>query len=207
METAPSTTTETPETPAQPMPSTGTGPSAFRSFDSSAVLTVSVPADAKVYINDDATKSTGDVRHYVSRGLIPGAAYTYRVRAEFSRNGEVVNQTKSVRLTAGSSATLDFSETATEDAIASDPVETKLTLHVPADAKVILAGNEMRQTGETRHFVTSQLTPGQAWNDYVIRVEADRNGQIVSSVRTLTLTGGESREMTIDLDAPKVAAK
>jgi uncharacterized protein (TIGR03000 family) len=119
----------------------------------------------------------------------------------------MVNETKSVRLTAGGAAALDFADTSTEEAIAADPVETKLTLHVPADARVILAGNEMQQTGETRHFVTSQLTQGQAWNDYVIRVEMDRNGQIVSDERTLTLQGGEARELTIDMDAPKVAAK
>ena len=108
---------------------------------------------------------------------------------------------------AGGAAELAFGGDMAAPTVAADPVETKLTLHVPADAKVFLAGSETRQTGETRHYVTSQLTGGQTWNDYTVRVEVERNGQIVTDERTLSLVGGQSQELQIDLDAPKVAAK
>jgi uncharacterized protein (TIGR03000 family) len=170
------------------------------------VLSVHVPAEAKVYVNDSLTKSTGDLRRYVSRGLAPGAAYTYRVRAEFVRSGEEISETKTVRLTAGGSASIDFNDPTLAAPMATNPVETKLTLHVPADAKVFLAGNETQQTGETRHFVTSQLSSGRSWNDYVVRVEVQRNGQVMADEQVLSLTGGESRELVMDLDAPKVAS-
>ncbi len=45
--------------------------------DDSAMLTVSVPADARVFVNGHATTSTGETRTYISRNLRPGATYTY----------------------------------------------------------------------------------------------------------------------------------
>ena len=44
----------------------------------SALLTVSVPADARVYINGKATSSTGSFRQYASPNLSQGKTYTYR---------------------------------------------------------------------------------------------------------------------------------
>jgi uncharacterized protein (TIGR03000 family) len=82
-----------------------------------------------------------------------------------------------------------------------------LTLIVPADAKVLLAGNDTQQKGETRHFVTSDLAAGQTWSDYVVRVEVERGGQVVAEEKVLSLTGGETRELVMDLDAPKIASK
>jgi uncharacterized protein (TIGR03000 family) len=77
--------------------------------DSDAVqLTIDVPANAKVVINDLPTKSTGEHRHYVSKGIQPGSAYRYRVRAEFIRDGKAVTEEKTVSLTAGKSALLNF---------------------------------------------------------------------------------------------------
>ena len=45
-----------------------------------AKLTVSVPSDATVFINERPTMSTGDRRVYVSKGLTSGWAYGYVVR-------------------------------------------------------------------------------------------------------------------------------
>jgi uncharacterized protein (TIGR03000 family) len=197
---------ETP-TPPVPPPTDGNAPMTLRGTDSAAMLTVSVPADASVYVNGNRTTSTGELRHYVSRGLTPGAAYTYRIRAEFTRGGEVVTETKTVRLTAGGTASLAFNDVRDDSPLASDSVETTLTLHVPADAKVILAGNETQQAGPTRHFVTSHLASGEKWSDYVVRVEVERDGQILADEKTLDLVGGQTRELVMDLDAPKIAAR
>ena len=46
-----------------------------------------------------------------------------------------------------------------------------LTLHVPADAKVTLAGVETKQSGETRQFATTRLASGQNWDGYKVVVE------------------------------------
>lgn len=82
----------------------------------SVVLSVSVPADAKVFVNDHATTSTGAQRSYVSRDLKPGSDYGFKVRAEFVRNGQTVSAEKQLRLTAGQTGAVDFT--------ADEPVQT-----------------------------------------------------------------------------------
>jgi uncharacterized protein (TIGR03000 family) len=80
---------------------------------------------------------------------------------------------------------------------ATPEVKTRLTLHVPADAKVTLAGVETKQTGEVRQFATSRLAQGQNWNDYKVVVETTRDGQTLREERTLNLTGGEDQDLTV----------
>jgi uncharacterized protein (TIGR03000 family) len=92
--------------------------------------------------------------------------------------------------------------------IASAPaVRTRLTLHVPAEAKVSLAGVETKQSGEVRQFATTKLTSGQIWDGYTVVVEMDRAGQTVREERTIKLTGGQSQELTINLDSTQVAQR
>jgi uncharacterized protein (TIGR03000 family) len=75
----------------------------------SVLLTVNVPADAKVFINGQSTNSTGDRRQYTSTGLQPVAVYGYRVRVEFVRDGKPISEEKTVQLTAGQTGSLAFS--------------------------------------------------------------------------------------------------
>ena len=71
-------------------------------------LTVDVPANAKVTINGLATTSTGEHRTYVSKGIQPGSAYLYQVRAEFVRDGKSVTEEKTVSLTGGQTSSVIF---------------------------------------------------------------------------------------------------
>lgn len=75
----------------------------------SSLLVVKVPAAARVYINDQPTQSTGVERRFAPRGLEPSTPYIYRVRVELRRQGELVSETKVVRLGTGNRAELDFS--------------------------------------------------------------------------------------------------
>ncbi len=81
---------------------------ATSTVDNSAMLTVSVPADAKVFVNGHATTSTGANRNYISRDLKPGATYTYHVRAEFTREGQPVSEEQTVQLGVGQTRALAF---------------------------------------------------------------------------------------------------
>ncbi len=76
-----------------------------------ALLTVDVPAEAKIFVNDRPTTSTGPVRQYISRDLQPGTTYSYKVRAEYMRDDKPVSEEKTVQLTAGQITALDFTET------------------------------------------------------------------------------------------------
>jgi uncharacterized protein (TIGR03000 family) len=71
-------------------------------------------------------------------------------------------------------------------------------LHVPADAKVWLAGNATGSKGATRQFETTMLAAGQSWKGYEIRVatEIDGREQVVSKV--IDLAAGDTVEFSLD---------
>ena len=79
----------------------------------SATFSVEVPADAKVFINDYETASTGVVRDFTSEGLTYGSEYVYNVRVEIMRNGRILEANRSVVLRAGQMTSLAFSHTDT----------------------------------------------------------------------------------------------
>jgi uncharacterized protein (TIGR03000 family) len=77
---------------------------------------------------------------------------------------------------------------------------------VPADAKVYLAGNATKASGETRIFRTTGLTTGKSWDGYTVRVELDRGGKVETKEETISLKAGESREIRFDFGGDKVAS-
>jgi uncharacterized protein (TIGR03000 family) len=160
---------------------------------------VNVPAEAKIFVNGQATSSTGEVRQYVSRDLSSGMTYTYEVKAEMVVDGKTVEQTKTIDLRAGSTSSLAF------DFSNATPVETSLTVRVPADAKVYLAGNATTASGEVRVFKTTGLSTGKGWNGYTIRVEFEKDGKTVTEEKVIDLAAGQSKEITF-FDVDKVAA-
>jgi uncharacterized protein (TIGR03000 family) len=168
------------------------------------ILTVHVPADAKVYINGNVTTTIGTQRRYVSLGLEPGRRYTYEVRAVRERNGQELADTKSVQVGAGETAEMSFGfEAETPTAAA----ETSLTLYVPEDANVILAGNPTDARGAVRHYATRGLAPGQTWSDYRIVVTVIRDGRPQTEVKTIRVTGGQSQTLSFHPAESRVAAR
>jgi uncharacterized protein (TIGR03000 family) len=191
-----------------PPPPTAAPPAAGKSaLDGDAgYIVVDVPADAKVFVNGHATTSTGEHRQYVSHGLEAGMRYEYQVRAEIVRDGKVQSETKTVQLTAGSQADLAFdmngASPVPQTAKTGAAPKTAVLLHVPADAHVFIAGHEMTATGADREFVTTKLAAGSTWDNYTVRVV--KGGE--SREQTISLAGGDSRELTFNFDAPKVAS-
>jgi uncharacterized protein (TIGR03000 family) len=74
----------------------------------SGVVTVWAPYDAKITINGLATRSTGSRRQFVSFGLKPGYSYKYEIRAEVLRDGKMLEDTRTVTLTAGQNTAVAF---------------------------------------------------------------------------------------------------
>jgi uncharacterized protein (TIGR03000 family) len=76
--------------------------------DTSAHLTVNVPAGAQVWFDDFKTTSTGRVREFVTPSLKPGKRFTYELRGSWNENGHEVTQTQKVAVTAGAHVTVNF---------------------------------------------------------------------------------------------------
>ncbi len=165
---------------------------------SSAVLTVDVPAEARVLVNGTLTRTTGTHRRYISRALAPGYSYTYTVQAQIERDGKTIDETKTIDLQSGGSANLAFT--------LDSPPATTLTLHVPAGAQVYLAGNATTSKGAVRTFTTRSLPQGQEWSNYEIKVTLESEGQMLTKTETIALKSGESREVNIDFSEAKIAS-
>jgi len=73
-----------------------------------AVLALQVPADAKIWVQGEATKQDGAVRTFVSPPLEPGKTYTYAVKAQWTENGKPVEQSQNVTVRAGNRSQLLF---------------------------------------------------------------------------------------------------
>jgi uncharacterized protein (TIGR03000 family) len=167
----------------------------------SALLSVKVPADAVVFVNDRPTTSTGIDREFISHDLQSGARYNYSVRAMFTRDGKTVTENQTIQLTAGQTAGLDFTQDETSVQTASNPeARTTLVIHLPADAKLYLAGKETTATGEVREFSTTRLANGSEWASYAIRAVVERDGQEQVREANVSLKAGESRDVTISFD-------
>ena len=178
----------------------GAGRGVFRTKRATGVLAVRVPADARVFVNGLETSSTGSYRQYASRNLKPGSSYNYEVRAEVVRNGEPVTETKTATISAGNSAELAFDFGG--DAVELEPAETSLTVRLPAEAKLYLAGRETRAKGEVRQFTTTNLGNGGRWTSYQVRATLERDGETLVREETVTIEAGKQQELTVSFDEP-----
>jgi uncharacterized protein (TIGR03000 family) len=75
-----------------------------------ATLIVSVPADAKVLVDDATTASTSTRRVFVSPTLPAGREFTYTLKAEYTKNGKAVVVTKDINVTAGAEITVTLED-------------------------------------------------------------------------------------------------
>jgi len=75
--------------------------------DTSAQLTVRVPANAEVWVDGAKTTSTGSVREYKSPPLAPGS-YTYDLSARWTENGHEVTQKQTVHISPGARVSATF---------------------------------------------------------------------------------------------------
>jgi uncharacterized protein (TIGR03000 family) len=75
-----------------------------------ATIIVSLPAEAKLTIDDAATKSTSATRVFASPTLETGKEYYYTLKAEITRDGKTVPVEKRVAVRAGEETrvTLEF---------------------------------------------------------------------------------------------------
>jgi uncharacterized protein (TIGR03000 family) len=181
--------------PPPPLPGPSDDDSAMRSqpkSNNAAILSVSLPTDAEVYINGKRTKTEGDVRNYVSRRLQSGQSQPCLVKAVIHRDGKRLVRTRTVALTAGevSSLKLDFDQ----------PATTLLAVTVPENATVRLCGSETSAKGEQRFFETNKLADGETWKDYEIEVVVERDGKSIVTRRSLTLVAGETHNVSFDLN-------
>jgi uncharacterized protein (TIGR03000 family) len=88
----------------------GKGGETSQATQAPATIVVSLPADARLMIDDRPTTSTSELRTFVSPALPVGNEYSYTLKAEIMRDGQTLVTTKQVPVRAGqeSRVTLEF---------------------------------------------------------------------------------------------------
>jgi uncharacterized protein (TIGR03000 family) len=74
----------------------------------STQIRLQVPAQAKVWFDNQPTTQTGSVREFVSPPLTPGQGYTYTVRASWREGNREIERERVVSFTAGDDVNIDF---------------------------------------------------------------------------------------------------
>jgi uncharacterized protein (TIGR03000 family) len=77
-------------------------------FETRASVEVRVPPNAQLWFGDVKTVQGGEFRNFYSPPLERGSNYTYEVRARWSENGRIREQTRLVRVRAGERTAVDF---------------------------------------------------------------------------------------------------
>lgn len=155
-----------------------------------AILSLDVPQDAKVFINDKLTQTNGTRRSYVSRNLLRGQDYRYRVKVVSEVEGKEIVKSRVVTMRVGESNQLAFNF---------KPVVTRVVVSVPDDAKVMIDGKETSTTGAYRSFSTQKLKSGK-WDDYSVEVSVVRDGKQITRKEKFDLAAGEFRFFEFDFD-------
>jgi uncharacterized protein (TIGR03000 family) len=75
-----------------------------------AKVTVELPSDAKLYVDDVACPLTSATRSFQTPKLDPGQKYAYTLRAEVVRDGKTVAKVRKVEMYAGSSVSVKFED-------------------------------------------------------------------------------------------------
>jgi len=79
------------------------------SSTSTVHMRVNVPAaDAEVWFEGAPTQQRGTTRDFESPPLTPGREYTYHIRARWMENGQMKDQTRTIRVQTGQSLNVDF---------------------------------------------------------------------------------------------------
>jgi uncharacterized protein (TIGR03000 family) len=73
-------------------------------------IQVRVPANAKVWFDDNETEQTGTLRQFVSPPVTPGSDYTYRIRARWKQGEAEATQSRLITFHAGERISVVFPE-------------------------------------------------------------------------------------------------
>lgn len=83
-----------------------------------ATVVVSLPADARLTIDGNATTSSSDSRTFTTPSLPTGEQYQYTLRAEIVRDGRTIAETQQINVRGGEQTVVNFNFSSTGVALA-----------------------------------------------------------------------------------------
>lgn len=162
-----------------------------------AGVVLKAPADVQLFVEGRRIPRTTNQQTFRTPNLEPGYWYTYTFQAQMVRDGKTVAHTKQVKVRAGEFSMADFNKWATEGKDAA-----RVTVKLPADARLYVDGVKCPLTSATRSFDTPELDAGRSYY-YTLKAEVDRDGETrVARQRVLVEAG---KQVTVEFkDLPVV---
>lgn len=150
-----------------------------------AEVVVKAPAGVQLSVEDRDLPRTSGEQAFRTPELKPGYLYTYNFKARVVRDGKTVSYTKQLRVRAGESATADFTKLAAEG-----KDSARITVKLPADARLYVDGELCPLTSDTRSFTTPELVAGQKYY-YALKAEVVRGGESRTARKRVIVEAGK----------------
>jgi uncharacterized protein (TIGR03000 family) len=147
-----------------------------------ATIIVTLPVDARLYVDGTLMTLTGAVRTFRAPNLQPNLKYTYTIRMEVERNGKKLEDSKTVELQPGKTTQVVFAEPAPASGTA------RLDIKVPAGATLTVEGQAYAAGQQS--IQTPALESGKDYV-YTLKLENDRNGRKETLTRDVNFRAGE----------------
>jgi uncharacterized protein (TIGR03000 family) len=168
-----------------------------------------MPTDAVVFVNDTRIETASS---YLTQPLESGKEYVLNIEAVVARDGQSVNRVKQLTIRAGDEVRLAFQDMDLADASSSRTGGgaggvARITVRVPADARLTVHGVDCPLGSDTRTFDTPALEPGQKYY-YLLKAEVVRDGRTIAQTKRIDFRSGERVTVSFeDLEANVVSAR
>jgi uncharacterized protein (TIGR03000 family) len=155
-----------------------------------AEVVLKAPVGVQLSVEGRAISRSAAVESFRTPELEPGYSYTYTFKAELVRDGQPVAYTKQVKVRAGQVSEADFTKLAAQGKEAA-----RVTVKLPADARLYVDDVPCPLTSETRSFDTPDLDAGRAYY-YTLKAEVVREGATQTATRRVVLEAG--KQVTVE---------
>jgi uncharacterized protein (TIGR03000 family) len=156
--------------------------------ETTARVTIKAPADMRLTVDGQPLPLQVPMQTFETPSLEPGHTYAYVFRAEATRDGKSVVRERKVTVRAGEAAQVDFTD-------APAKASARVTIVLPADARLIVEGVTYPEGAGKRTFDTPDLEAGRTYS-YTMRAEVTREGRLLKEERRVQVEAG--REVTVE---------
>jgi uncharacterized protein (TIGR03000 family) len=172
---------------------------------SPATVVVKAPAGVRLTVNDQPTALSKTEETFTTPRLQPGLPYSYVFKAEAVREGKPITVTRRVTVRAGEESRVDLTDMMKAEPPNRVPADVaRVTVLLPADARLSVDGVPLRSGSAKRTFDTPKIEPGRSYH-YTFTAEVVRDGQTYTRDRRVDVEAG--KDVTVDFkDLPPVQA-
>lgn len=175
-----------------------------------ATVIVRLPADAKLYADNQLLELTSGERSFVTPDLPTGKEFAYSFKIEYDRNGRTLSEAQKINVIAGKTSTVVFDDLTLgakpksgNTAVVAKPEEpakpvsnekgvpARITVTVPENAVLYIDGKKNEKTGGRREFTTPPLPAGKEFS-YAMKLETTKDGRAEEVLQKVVFQAGET---------------